>query len=90
MNKTQLIEKLSQSCNLSCNKCQLVLNSLKNILYDALKKGEEIKIADVGKFYVKQALERKIINPKTKRAYLLPARNLIAFKICDKLKKSID
>lgn len=89
MNKTQLIETLSQKTSLSFSKCENLLSSLEKLIFDALKKGEEVRLTKLGRFYVKSLPARELKNPKTGRRFFLGECKLVAFKISQKLKKSI-
>ena len=89
MNKTQLIENLSKITNVNISKCKKVVEGLNFLIFDALKKGEEISLNRIGKFYIKSMPARQMKNPKTGRKYRVDKRKLVAFKISNNLKKSI-
>ena len=89
MNKTQLIKKLSNLTDQSEAKCKNILSKLNNLIFDALKKGETIRINNIGKFYVKRVCGRTLKNPKTRRSYYSRSKNIVAFKISKALRNSI-
>ncbi len=89
MNKTELINNLSKITSLSAKKCEKVLNGLNFLIFDALSKGESVRLAKLGRFYVKSFGQRQLTNPKTKRKFVVESRNMPAFKMSSSLKKSI-
>ena len=86
MNKNNLIEIIAETEKISKNNVKKCLNGLKNLILDALKKGEEINIKGFGTFFTREYSERYYTCPLTKRTKL--AKNSIRpkFKFSSKIR----
>lgn len=56
-----------------------VIDTLFELMKQALQKGEDVLISGFGKFYVKDKHERRGRNPRTGEA-MLPPRRVVTFK----------
>ena len=68
MNKKELIKQTSKRTKLSQADCLKCVNAIKELIYDALKKGDKARG------------ERKIVNPMTKEISLVPPKKVPVFK----------
>ncbi|MFZ5954130.1 MAG: HU family DNA-binding protein [Candidatus Dependentiae bacterium] len=80
MNKSELINSLSEETAFSKKDVTRVLESLTRIIERTLKKGEKVSITGFGAFWISQRPARKGINPSTKQRIDLPAVNVPRFK----------
>ena len=80
MNKKELIKQTSKRTKLSQADCLKCVNAIKELIYDALKKGDKVNLVGFGRFEVKARGERKIINPMTKEISLVPPKKVPVFK----------
>jgi DNA-binding protein HU-beta len=80
MNKSELINSLSEETAFSKKDVSRVLDSLTRIIERSLKKGEKVSITGFGAFWISRRPERKGINPATKERINLPAVNIPRFK----------
>lgn len=80
MNKSQLIDYLSEAMMLSKKDVFRFLNSLENAILSELKKGGRVQWAGFGTWSVSRRPARKGINPATKERIDLPAINVPKFK----------
>lgn len=80
MNKSELINSLSEETAFSKKDVTRVLDSVIRIIERTLKKGEKVSITGFGTYWVSRRPARKGINPSTKQRINLPAANVPRFK----------
>lgn len=80
MNKSELINSLSEETAFSKKDVSRVLDSLTRIIERSLKKGEKVSITGFGSFWLSLRPARKGINPATKERINLPAVSVPRFK----------
>jgi DNA-binding protein HU-beta len=89
MNKSELINSLSEETTFSKKDVTRVLDSLTRIIERTLKKGEKVSITGFGSFWLSQRPARKGINPATKQSIDLPAVNVPRFKAGKNLREIV-
>ncbi len=89
MNKSELINSLSEETTFSKKDVSRVLDSLTRIIERALKKGEKVSITGFGSFWLSRRPARKGINPATKERINLPAVNVPRFKAGKNLREVV-
>ncbi|MCK5534934.1 HU family DNA-binding protein [bacterium] len=89
MNKMELIEKVAQDSQLKVSEAKKAVESLINTVIGSLKAGDDIALAGLGIFKVKERKARAARNPKTGEIIQVPAGKRIAFKVSSGLKKEI-
>ncbi|MCJ8499970.1 integration host factor subunit alpha [Desulfatitalea alkaliphila] len=67
-----------------------VVESLLEIMKDALAEGEDVLVSGFGKFCIKQKRPRRGRNPATGEALLLDQRKVVTFKCSGKLREAIN
>jgi len=80
MNKKELVELISVRTGVSKDKVSGILESTHEAIIEFLKKGEEVKIAGFGTFYVKKRESRKGRNPKTGEIIQIKEANIPKFR----------
>ena len=65
MNKTELVDALSQEAGVAKSDAAKVLDALINTVHKSLKKGEDVAITGFGKFHVVKRAARQGVNPRT-------------------------
>jgi len=80
MNKSELINELSEETTFSKKDVTRVLDSLTRVIGRSLKKGEKVSITGFGSFWTSNRPARKGINPPTKQRTDLPAITVPRFK----------
>lgn len=80
MNKADLIAKLAPKLNISQDEARVVLNSVLDVITDALVEEKILKLVDFGTFSVKQRAERMGHNPKTGEKLKIEAKEIVTFK----------
>ncbi|MCK5055904.1 MAG: HU family DNA-binding protein [Candidatus Aminicenantes bacterium] len=95
MNKTELIQKLAKKTGLSVKDAGLSVNAIfdavpgKGIIAVELDAGGKVSLPGFGTFKTVHRKERTGINPKTKEAITIPAKNYPAFKAGKTLKDRV-
>lgn len=96
MNKTELIEKLAKTVDLSNAKAAEVVNALfsteprKGIIAIELDAGRKVQITGFGTFETRSRSARKGVNPGTGATITIPARKYAAFKVGKGLKERVE
>ncbi|MCX5925061.1 MAG: HU family DNA-binding protein [Candidatus Dependentiae bacterium] len=80
MNKSELINELSEETTFSKKDVTRVVDSLTRVIGRTLKKGEKVSITGFGSFWISRRPARKGINPATKARIDLPAVSVPRFK----------
>jgi len=80
MNKSELINELSEETTYSKKDVTRVLDSLTRVIGRTLKKGEKVSITGFGSWWLSRRPARKGINPATKQRIDLPEINVPRFK----------
>jgi DNA-binding protein HU-beta len=89
MNKSELIDSLSEETAFSKKDVSRVLDSLTRIVERTLKKGEKVSITGFGSFWLSKRPARKGINPSTKERINLPEVNVPRFKAGKNLREVV-
>ncbi|MDP3889145.1 MAG: HU family DNA-binding protein [bacterium] len=80
MNKSELINELSEETAFSKKDVTRVVDSLTRVIGRTLKKGEKVSITGFGSFWISRRPARKGINPATKERIDLPEVSVPRFK----------
>ena len=89
MNKSELINSLSEETTFSKKDVTRVLDALTRIIGRTLKKGGKVTITGFGSFWVSTRQARIGINPSTKERMEHPAVNVPRFKAGKNLRKEV-
>jgi len=89
MNKSELIEKLALSRNISNKRAEEVVNLLFSSMSEALTEGDRIEIRGLGSFVVKDYDTYTGRNPKTGEPITVSPKKLPFFKVGKELKERI-
>lgn len=68
---------------------KVVIDTLWDVLYDALVEGYTVKLHGKGQFYLSKRSARMGRNPRTGITYDIPEREIMAFKVSDALSKRL-
>jgi DNA-binding protein HU-beta len=79
MNKSELINALSEETTFSKKDVSRVLVAFERILKRTLQKGHKLSLTGLGTFWVSRRPARKGINPSTKERINLPEDRLSKF-----------
>lgn len=80
MNKTELINAISDKSGLSKVDSKKALEAFIESVSEEMKKGSKVALVGFGTFSVTDKAARKGINPRTKEVIDIPAKKAIKFK----------
>ncbi len=90
MNKTELIDKIAASAELSKAQAKAALEATTNALKEALIAGDKIQLVGFGTFSVNERPAREGINPATKEKIQIAAKKVAKFKAGAELSDAIN
>jgi nucleoid DNA-binding protein len=90
MNKSQLVEHITQTADISKAKADAALNAIIEGISDTLSSGDEVALIGFGTFKVNQRAARTGRNPKTGEEIQISAANVPAFKAGKALKEAVN
>ena len=90
MNKTELINALSNKTSSTKKVAEENLNAIVDVITETLKNGEKVQLVGFGTFETKTRAARKGINPQTKEEIKIPASTVPAFKAGKALKDAVN
>ncbi|MGR8940096.1 MAG: HU family DNA-binding protein [Gammaproteobacteria bacterium] len=89
MNKSELIDAIAQSAELTKADAGRALDGFIKAVEDALKAGDSVTLVGFGTFSVKERAERKGRNPQTGEEITIKAAKMPAFKVGKSLKDAV-
>ena len=89
MNKTELINAVALSADVSKKEAEAVITAALDAITAALKEGDKVQLVGFGSFEVKKRAARVGRNPKTKEAIEIPASVVPVFKAGKALKDAV-
>lgn len=90
MNKAQLTEQLADRCSIPKVRAATYINTLVDIISEALCSGEKVTLSDFGTYTVSQRREFEGHNPKTRSKIRVPARRIPVFRAGKGLKEALN
>ena len=90
MNKNDLVKVIADKTELTQKEVAVVIEEFIVVTTKALKAGEEVAIAGLGKFTAKTRKPRTSINPRTKEKVKVPASKAATFKSAKALKDALN
>lgn len=85
MLKEDLVKEVAKVAGLKQKDAHKFVNAFISVVETAMENGEYITISGFGKFYVHNAKEREARNPQTGEKVIVPARNVVKFKVAKQL-----
>ncbi|MBD5380239.1 MAG: HU family DNA-binding protein [Bacteroides sp.] len=80
MNKTELVNAIAEKGGLTKADAKRALDATLEAVSESLAKNDKVTLIGFGTFSVAKKEARTGINPRTKQAIKIPARNVIKFK----------
>ena len=90
MNKSELIEALSQEINVPLLEADSITNTVLDAMTNALALGDSIEIRGFGSFVVKEYGSYQGRNPKTGDKIQVPPKKLPFFKVGKELREKVN
>jgi DNA-binding protein HU-beta len=89
VNKAKLIERMAEEVGVSKGEAQKHFEAFEQVVTEALKGGEEVRITGFGKFSVRERKAREGRNPQTGEKIKISASKVPAFSAGNALKEAI-
>ncbi|MCO6441801.1 MAG: HU family DNA-binding protein [Nitrococcus mobilis] len=90
MNKSELIEVVAQSADLSKAAASRAVDAFVASVTDALKEGDQVTLVGFGTFAVRERAARTGRNPRTGESITIPASKTPGFKAGKALKDAVN
>lgn len=90
MNKTELVNAISEKSGLSKSDSKKALDATVEAIAQALKDGDKVALIGFGTFSVSERPERQGINPSTKETITIAAKKIAKFKAGSDLDTAIN
>jgi len=88
--KEDIVEQLNLNIGFSKQEAERLINLFIELIKETLEKGEKIKIAGFGNFYVREKRERRGRNPQTGDDLMITPRKVLMFKPSPLLRKTLN
>ena len=89
MTKTQLVGKLAEETGISRKQAEEILLALVDTVRKAIKKGDTVKIPDLGGWRLRSMKARMGRNPQTGEPIKIPARKKVGFSVARAFKDTV-
>ncbi|KAA1175316.1 nucleoid-associated protein HU-alpha [Photorhabdus heterorhabditis] len=89
MNKTELVDAIAESTDLTKAQAKAALESTLNAITESLKTGDSVQLVGFGTFKVNHRAERTGRNPQTGKEITIAAANVPAFSAGKALKDAV-
>lgn len=90
MNKTDLVNNISEKSGLAKKDVETVLNGVLGEITDALSKGDKVQLIGFGTFETRKRSGRISRNPQSGTPIEIPESTVSAFKAGNKLKEAVN
>jgi len=90
MNKSELIEAVAQSADISKSAASRAVDALVSSVTNALKEGDQVTLVGFGTFTVRERAARSGRNPRTGASINIPASKVPGFKAGKALKDAVN
>ncbi len=89
MNKGELIASIAKAGAMTKVRAELVLNRVLSNMTGAMERGERVTLSGFGTFRVVERAAQKGRNPQTGQDIMIPAHNIVKFKVGKNLYKKV-
>lgn len=90
MNKTDLVDVIADSTDLSKSQASEVVNNILDEVTVALSKGDRVALPGLGSFSLSERSARTGRNPQTGKEIQIPASKSVRFSPASALKKAVN
>ncbi|MDR0940003.1 MAG: HU family DNA-binding protein [Mediterranea sp.] len=90
MNKSELISSMAAEAGLSKADAKKALDAFITSVTNAMKSGDKVSLVGFGTFSVSKRAARTGINPSTKKAIEIPAKQVAKFKAGAELSAAVE
>ncbi|MCP4355531.1 MAG: integration host factor subunit alpha [Proteobacteria bacterium] len=85
--RQDLAEVIFRKTSISRKMSNEIIDGFIQEIIGSLEKGEDVKLAKFGTFFIREKKERIGRNPKTKEEFIISARKVVLFKPSSTIKK---
>jgi DNA-binding protein HU-beta len=89
MNKTELINQIAESADISKKAAGDALQGFMEAVTDTMKKGDKLQLVGFGTFSVAKRAARTCRNPQTGKDMKVAAKKVVKFKVGSKLSDAV-
>ncbi len=89
MNKTELINQIAESADISKKAAGDALQGFMKAVSDTMVKGDKLQLIGFGTFSVTERSARTCRNPQTGKSMNIPAKKVVKFKVGSKLAEAV-
>jgi len=89
MNKTELINQIAESADISKKAAGDALQGFMKAVSDSMVKGDKLQLIGFGTFSVTERSARTCRNPQTGKSMKIPAKKVVKFKVGSKLAEAV-
>lgn len=89
MTKADLVKAIAVKAGITQKQANVFVDAFVSTVTEALSKGEEVKLIELGTFKVRTRAERRGKNPRTGEEIVIPVKKVPAFKAAKKLKEAV-
>lgn len=89
MNKTELINQIAESADISKKAAGDALQGFMKAVSDTMVKGDKLQLIGFGTFSVTERSARTCRNPQTGESMKIPAKKVVKFKVGSKLAEAV-
>ena len=89
MTKSQFVTKLAEKTGLSKKQIDIVVNEMVTLITTSVKKGEAIKVPNLGSWRKRRTSARMGRNPQTGEPIKIPARTKVRFTVAKSFKDTV-
>ena len=90
MNKTELINQIAESADISKKSAGEALQAFMAAVTDTMKNGDKLSLIGFGSFSVSERPARTCRNPQTGKSMKVPAKKVVKFKVGSKLSDAVN
>ena len=89
MNKTELINQIAESADISKKAAGDALQAFMETVTDTMEKGDKLQLIGFGTFSTTERSARTCRNPQTGKSMKIPAKKVVKFKVGSKLADAV-
>lgn len=83
-----IINRVAEELGVSKTQARKILNTVTDVIAEAIVKGEKVYFPKIGKFVIKDRKARRFRNPKTGEIGIIPEHKTVVFRPSKKIKES--
>ncbi len=89
MNKNEFVDIVKARAGLTKKDCRLCLDTILDVIKDALSQGDSVTLSNFGKFKVNEIKSKPMYSFVTKKTSMVQARRTPTFRASETLKRSV-